>query len=289
LNFPGDEDCDFYKWAMRNFLWLTSTADNGGVTFDSREFFSVSPPSDSKRTLTRNEGGQMYSALFALRGPKPVEHDGQPGRHSVLMARNGSLVYYSTQLALVGMHVVGSARRRPEMIWATFEHVDNAPRARYAYRIDTSPNPKWVDPDPAGMWQFSHRNCQPPFNEERIHSRGDPDIHATDPVRGIGESDTCRVNAWGTASDNGDHVDNNTRIIDLNNNTIGKLINGDMRKNYLLGGATWNFSDGTNNLANSVLETYDQEKNCFRCHQGDLANGHLNHMWVPLQPLQLLP
>jgi hypothetical protein len=35
----------------------------------------------------------------------------------------------AAMLALVAMHVVGSARNHPEMIWATFEHVCNAPGA----------------------------------------------------------------------------------------------------------------------------------------------------------------
>src|SRR5215470_1783594 len=33
----------------------------------------------------------------------------------------------TVQLALVGMHVVGSTKGHPEMIWATFEHVGNSP------------------------------------------------------------------------------------------------------------------------------------------------------------------
>lgn len=39
----------------------------------------------------------------------------------------------TVQLALVGMHVVGSAAGHPEMIWATFEHVNNAPAGIYSY------------------------------------------------------------------------------------------------------------------------------------------------------------
>src|SRR5262249_55473376 len=36
-------------------------------------------------------------------------------------------------LALVGMHVVGSASSQPRLIWATFEHVNNVPMASYSY------------------------------------------------------------------------------------------------------------------------------------------------------------
>jgi hypothetical protein len=36
-------------------------------------------------------------------------------------------------LALVGMHIVGSAKGHPEMIWSTFEHKSNTPNAAYQY------------------------------------------------------------------------------------------------------------------------------------------------------------
>ncbi|MDT7543037.1 MAG: hypothetical protein QOE33_2941 [Acidobacteriota bacterium] len=39
----------------------------------------------------------------------------------------------TVQLALVGMHVVGSTVGHPEMIWATFEHFGNTPNAAYSY------------------------------------------------------------------------------------------------------------------------------------------------------------
>ena len=40
----------------------------------------------------------------------------------------------SATVALVGIHVVGSAAGHPEMIWATFEHVGNTPNDAYSYR-----------------------------------------------------------------------------------------------------------------------------------------------------------
>jgi hypothetical protein len=39
----------------------------------------------------------------------------------------------SAVLALVGMHVAFSAKKQPGMIWATFEHVDNARNLKYHY------------------------------------------------------------------------------------------------------------------------------------------------------------
>src|SRR5262249_8299645 len=62
-------------------------------------------------------------------------------------------------LALVGMHVVGSASSQPRLIWATFEHVDNVPMASYSYTSTTGTDPKTVHPAPNGRWLFSASNC----------------------------------------------------------------------------------------------------------------------------------
>ena len=50
------------------------------------------------------------------------------------------------QLALVGMHIVGSAGQNRQMVWATFEHINNAPMATYPYMSTTSEQPKTADP-----------------------------------------------------------------------------------------------------------------------------------------------
>jgi hypothetical protein len=66
------------------------------------------------------------------------------------------------RLALVGMHVVGSVAGQPEMIWATFEHVNNTPSERYTY-WDTQSRPKEVPRSTAGSWLFfrHRRNGEP--------------------------------------------------------------------------------------------------------------------------------
>ncbi len=46
----------------------------------------------------------------------------------------------TAQLALVGMHVVGSTAGHPEMIWATFEHLGNTPNDQYHY-LNAWPDP----------------------------------------------------------------------------------------------------------------------------------------------------
>jgi hypothetical protein len=69
----------------------------------------------------------------------------------------GEVDPYSTQvpgrkvkLGLVGMHIVQKTSRYKDSIWATFEHVDNAP--------DCSQK---ADPPPSG-WSFFNPDCQDP-------------------------------------------------------------------------------------------------------------------------------
>ncbi len=59
----------------------------------------------------------------------------------------------TVQLAMVGMHVVGSTAGHPEMVWATFEHVGNTPLATYTY-TSTTGTPT-VSQNTSGTWLFS--------------------------------------------------------------------------------------------------------------------------------------
>ena len=79
---------------------------------------------------------------------------------------------------------------------------------------------------------------------------------------------------------------------------------GDVRKNYIMIGATWTIDGkrpagsnevGTNTLANSTMETFKQNINCFGCHTGpasdpnvmlgDANGGGLSHIWGKINPL----
>ena len=381
LNFSDNSHCDFHKWAARMFLWLTSPASGGGMTFQSRDFYAVSPPANGKRTLTPNDPGKTDNFL-TLRTSKMLE-TGMPGMgHGVLMAQTRSLVYdgsfvndvfayfltgaktgrfnfnrfpifasdlnqisalamqqdgitfphpetlalevkatwvnitglgaagldpnkyirmtamipdYHTsdpteqrwtrkskpakaELALVGMHVVGSAFGNSDMIWATFEHVDNTPIGSYAYK-STSGGRIDVPPSTGGPWLFSRSNPGP-FNEMRMHARNAPDIQA-EAGKTIAPSDTRRDVPWGSSTNDPAH---NARVIEINRGTMGMLASDDVRRNYLLIGSTWHLGVGSNQLANTTMETYEQTKNCFRCHHGDFPDG-TSIMYKAIQPL----
>jgi len=51
------------------------------------------------------------------------------------------------------MHVVGTVKGHPEMVWATFEHVNNAPNEAYPYTNNKNKNVMCRRARP-GNWLF---------------------------------------------------------------------------------------------------------------------------------------
>ncbi len=216
------------------------------------------------------------------------------------------------ELAMVGMHVVGSVKGHPEMIWATFEHSDNTPLEQYTY-MSTNGDMKTVPRSKSGPWLFCKNDPAPPFNEIHI-SMIEPDLRDIKVVSRH-PSNTIRWKTWGTASDDGDTAtSNNTDILAINNNVRGMMASGDVRSHYIMTGATWvangvplgspQFTGqqvGTSLLTNTTMETYQQGTdskangtNCFTCHSGNMLgdaggnNGLINglsHIFGQLQPL----
>lgn len=197
----------------------------------------------------------------------------------------------TVKLALVGIHVVGSVTGHRELIWATFEHFANAPRATYAYvnssnavatrNIDATDPPVDASGN-AAQWLFatngSGASNAGPFNVEFMQYNGGtipPEIDAlTGPNRPgtISPSDTIRWKAFGVASDTKPNpleqcpVPNpcptadvvaaaNTEIISINNSVRGQLASGDVRANYILTGATWTENGA---LPNGIFPSGDE-------------------------------
>lgn len=198
-------------------------------------------------------------------------------------------------LALVGVHIVGSLANHPEMSWATFEHVGNTPLGTYSYYGHGYAGQIWTAPQStAGIWLFSQSNAQAPFNLQTMNYKKPPNIEAQ-PGQVISPSNTLRDNAWGNMEDySPDSLSNNTDILSLNINMQKMLSNGDTRKNYLLSGAIWTHRNhippdgevGALKLANSTMETYEQDLNCFDCHQTTSpAQTGISHIFSNLLPL----
>jgi hypothetical protein len=179
----------------------------------------------------------------------------------------------TVQLALVGMHVVGSTATHPEMVWATFEHVGNDPLATYSY--NSTSGPKTVTQNTAGTWVFTANGSGGPFNVAHMSFTGPPtnDIEAATGFT-ISPSDTLREDPFGIA---GSNASSNTEVLSMNDHVLSMLVGGDIRGNYVMTGATWtpfgsnpgpgNLGVGTNTMSNSTMETYAQGSNCFDCHQ----------------------
>ena len=182
-------------------------------------------------------------------------------------------------LAMVGMHIVGSTNGHPEMLWATFEHVSNTPDATYNY-LNNSQVKTNVPQNTSGAWTFCANGASSNYNNALQQVSGDT-IVAVAPNTVIGPSNTIRWKAWGTQL-GGNDASLNSEVISGNNNVNKVLINGDLRKNYMHIGTTWTNGQapnstnqkGTTSLANSTMETYQQGtsasattiNNCFGCH-----------------------
>jgi hypothetical protein len=195
-------------------------------------------------------------------------------------------------LALVSMHVVGSAAGHPEMIWATFEHTGNTPNASYQYTSKTGP--KTVAQSTAGDWLFSTTKSKGPFNKSHMtFDDKTGDIVSVSPFK-ISPSDTLRKFPWGI---DGTNATSNTEVISIHDSVATQMPSGDVRDHYFMLGATWTpfgatptggNGVGTNQLTNTTLETYAQGTNCFTCHQGNMLgdpSGGLSHIYGTLKPL----
>jgi hypothetical protein len=223
----------------------------------------------------------------------------------------------TVELALVGIHVVGSVNGHPEMVWATFEHFGNAPAGAYSYNSTSSPSPKTISPSPAGAgtWLFSKANSSGPFLD-MLMDVSSGDIVANPATGKIGPSDTIHWKAFGAASNalpnplDASIAASNSEVISINQSVSGLMPSGDVRNNYFMTGATWtelgeapggSFSVGgnevgTSELANSTMETYQQGQdtttagsttNCFDCHAFATPSVSTNgsHMFGALKPL----
>ncbi|HUI84587.1 MAG TPA: hypothetical protein VL240_10200 [Candidatus Binatia bacterium] len=205
-------------------------------------------------------------------------------------------------LALVGMHVVGSAKGHPEMIWATFEHFGNAPNAKFEYTSTSGTKTLNNPPTPVtGTWLFCATGSNGPFNQ--IHAKfSSPNIVGVGGA--IGPSDVIRSSPFGATfgvppnplsgptSAGSNDANSNSQIIGIDNSIqsdFAALSGGpDIRTNYYMTGATWTENGnpptssfpagidvGTSVLAGSTMETFQQPSNCFNCHGDGLPSVNL--------------
>ncbi len=215
----------------------------------------------------------------------------------LLANKNGKIVVDPTQsrevdLALVGFHIAGVVKDHPEMIWATFEHQDNAPD------VPENVTPKTIVSE--RDWTFYKANT--PYVQCNMNYASSPDLKLDEKTQKITPvTQVCRQFAFGNDPSQKDFsVPTNIRVVkQLNEDTKTRLSkDGQLPKNrqwltnYFEVSAIWfkqpnalepNMSLTTNvdkdgkqlligglHLSNSTIETFTQNQstmdNCFRCH-----------------------
>jgi hypothetical protein len=239
-----------------------------------------------------------------------------PSRYYTMQASIEGIRPKPVTLGLVGFHLVINTKKHPEFVWATFEHVDNAPNCTQQPR----------QPIPDAGWSFASTQCVNtclPLSDAGCSDAGQScqfnDANASSNAPDAGQTGTpdevCRLFVNGTdpgSMTNGNHNKVNLANIDmLNAQLVGP--NGFLTqlkpsdpmavwKNYFLVGSLWtnggkdaNDAQGnaTNNqrgsleLANSTMESFAQQfqptnNNCFMCHNyNSTAPLAVSHIYNP--------
>lgn len=212
-------------------------------------------------------------------------------------------------LGLVGFHLVINTQLHPEFVWATFEHVNNAPDC-------TNPQAP-----PAAGWSFLSAACATCLQQNGVNGcsqcnfNNDP-TGGTPPPGGYGLTGTptqvCRVYNDGTdpgSTTGGNNNDTNRFNIDtLNSQIAGFLsqLSSDnpmaVWKNYKLVAGLWtnggvdsggnDVQRGSLEAANTTMETFFQQpsQNCFTCHAYDHTQPlGVSHIVSDLLPPSIAP
>lgn len=186
----------------------------------------------------------------------------KPNARGILIEDKSRMI--DARMALIGLHVTGIVKGHREFIWATFEHVDNAPDC--------------ADIPPAASahstWNlYNGRATRATANQFDV---GDP----------LAVVNVCRTHPDGGGSDA------NRSAIQTLNASVQALLGDTLWSNYRLGGAVWTSGQvpvnngaftpadidaggdkpptqlGSLDLANTTMETFTQDQNCFACHNG---------------------
>jgi hypothetical protein len=276
---------------------IAKYAASHGKTFPDPNALAI----EVKTSWIETEGLANASSYITMKATLPVYNTSSS---TVWTKQPGSK---TVQLALLGVHVVGSTAGHPEMIWATFEHMNNTPNAAYSY-VDRSSQVVRVAQNTTGAWLFTKSGASSEFNMAHMTWISNPPPTNPPPRPGcvansicavqddtISASNTIRWKPFGAADNANPNpgespAQSNSEIIAINNSVRGQLLGGDVRGNYVMNGATWtdgkaptgSFSQsppgnevGTSLLLNSTMETYQQGNgtsndgaNCFHCHDG---------------------
>ena len=224
------------------------------------------------------------------------------------------------ELALVGLHIVGTVQNHPEFVWITYEHIMNAPDEVYYYQ-NSSDQTASQPYDASGTFLFQESGAAAsPANTECMKVSGTQIVAITNSstgkpacAGGIVASNTVRTYPWGSAANNQSTavVSNNTLLLSINHSVRGQLVGSDVRGNYVQTGGIWTSAPsatadapipdtnafsagdlrGSLQAFNATMETYVQGTSCFNCHK-QKANApdsfqafELSHIYSQIVPL----
>lgn len=212
------------------------------------------------------------------------------------------------ELALVGMHVVGSVNGHPELVWASFESFRNAPFAAYSYEMSDGAVQN-VPYDSSGTWLFMEENgAEITHISELAHVDSSGNIVATTDAD-IAPNNVVLLNPWGNLPGSSGDMGNSGELIQLAQSLNSQLSSvQDPRANYFQLGGIWSqkgqiptsgtddFLRGSLYLANATMETFHQypdensgfvSNNCFTCHSTSSGESiNVSHIFGSLQPLK---
>jgi hypothetical protein len=206
---------------------------------------------------------------------------------ALLTTMNGKIVVSdktkTVEVALVGFHIGGTVANHPEMIWATFEHLQNAPDLPKSMN-STGPNEVVSDKN----WTFYKANTQ--FKDCNVNSAGSGALKLDETAQTLSPvTEVCRLVPYG-----GGAASNVANIRSLNDSVHSQLTG--VWNNYFEVGAIWFVANnglkpnctfqpgslecranpntpiltGSTQLSNTAVETFTQSQsaqdNCFACH-----------------------
>ncbi len=304
-----------FPTTQANLTQVTNYASTFGVTFEDPNALAIEVKAAWIETTNLANPGNYITMSATI----PTYDMSNPNQWVPTGQR-------TAQLAMVGMHVVGSTAGHPEMLWATFEHLNNAPAATYQY-VNTGGQTVPVNQNTSGTWVFTANGGGAPFNPEIAQSACSNSIFGVPPTVttcpppaptvAIKPGNVIRWKPWGAASNarpnplDASAAASNTEIIAIHNTVT--VPGGDIRNNYFMTGTTWTIGGaapngsfslnpsgnevGTSLLANTTMETFQQGQdnttagnstNCFTCHTTNTtAVSHLYGALQPLTPAQL--
>lgn len=214
----------------------------------------------------------------------------------VIMDGTKKIYTEKVPLALIGLHIAGSAKNHSEMIWSTFEHVRAAPNADYQYTDANGQTQSRSDLEyfSKDHWLLSNGDTDQSVTQYAEFEKETGNITPKTNKSVKTPTNVIRLNPWGNVKESKDEkvIRENTRVIAANRSAITALNAAygttpvhDPRVNYILTGASWGafniFPEGKNPtviagtpaMANSSMETFDQHYDdlnpptgCFSCH-----------------------